>query len=177
MLDTEEFLSPYGLRTLSRRHLDKPYTIRLGGHDYTVGYEPAESANGLFGGNSNWRGPIWFPTNYLLIEGIRHYARFFHDDLQVEYPTRSGQKLTLDQIADDLSDRLIALFLPDRHGNRPYLPDHPLLADHPDWKDHLTFPEFFHGDTGAGLGATHQCGWTALVLDLILTRHHPRGLR
>lgn len=177
MLDTEEFLSPYGLRTLSRHHLGKPYTIRLGGHDYTVGYEPAESANGLFGGNSNWRGPIWFPTNYLLIEGIRHYARFFHDDLQVEYPTRSGQKLTLDQIADDLSDRLIALFTPDRHGNRPYLPDHPLLSDHPDWKDHLTFPEFFHGDTGAGLGATHQCGWTALVLDLVLTRNRPRGLR
>ncbi|WP_308167278.1 MGH1-like glycoside hydrolase domain-containing protein [Catellatospora tritici] len=173
MLDEEEFLSPYGLRSLSRYHLANPYTVRLGGNDFTVGYEPAESTNGLFGGNSNWRGPIWFPVNYLLIEGVRHYARFFHEDLQVEFPTRSGQKLTLDQIADDLSDRLIALFLPDGNGDRPYAPRHPQLPDHADWTDHLLFYEYFHGDTGLGLGAAHQCGWTALVLDLILTRRHP----
>ncbi|SDZ22416.1 hypothetical protein SAMN05444365_107166 [Micromonospora pattaloongensis] len=169
MLDEEEFLSPYGLRTLSRSHLDKPFTVSLGGQDFTVGYEPAESTSGLFGGNSNWRGPIWMPTNFLLISALRDFAGFFGDDLLVEYPTRSGVKRTLGEVADDLSRRLIALFLRDEWGRRPIYGACELFQTHPDWRDLIAFPEYFHGDNGAGLGAWHQTGWTALVADLILT--------
>jgi hypothetical protein len=170
MLDEEEFLSPYGLRTLSRKHLDKPFSVSLGGQDFTVGYEPAESTSGLFGGNSNWRGPIWMPTNYLLICALRDYAAFFGDDLLIEYPTRSGAKRTLSEIADDLSARLISLFVPDDWGRRPIYGACDLFQTHPDWRDLIAFPEYFHGDNGAGLGAWHQTGWTALVVDLILTK-------
>ncbi|MFJ8582040.1 MGH1-like glycoside hydrolase domain-containing protein [Micromonospora sp. NPDC093277] len=169
MLDTDEFLSEYGLRTLSRAHLDKPFTVTLGGQEFSVGYEPAESTSGLFGGNSNWRGPIWMPTNFLLVSALRDYAAFFGDDLQVEYPTRSGQKRTLDEVADDLSARLIALFTRDGWGRRPIYGACQLFQTHPDWRDLIAFPEYFHGDNGAGLGAWHQTGWTALVADLILT--------
>jgi hypothetical protein len=172
MLDEDEFLSPYGLRTLSRRHLAEPFTVSLGGQDFTVGYEPAESASGLFGGNSNWRGPIWMPTNFLLISALRDYAAFFGDDLLVEYPTRSGVKHALTEIADDLSNRLISLFVRDEQGRRPMYGACELFQNHPDWKDLLAFPEYFHGDNGAGLGAWHQTGWTALVTDLILTVRH-----
>jgi hypothetical protein len=169
MLDEEEFLSPYGLRTLSRRHLAKPFTVSLGGEEFRVGYEPAESTSGIFGGNSNWRGPVWMPVNFLLIGAVRQFARFFGDDLLVEYPTRSGAKHTLTEIADDLSRRLVSLFLPDADGRRPIFGSCELFQTHPDWKDLLVFPEYFHGDNGAGLGAWHQTGWTALVADLILT--------
>jgi hypothetical protein len=171
MLDPEEFLSPYGLRTLSRAHLEKPFTVSLGGSDFTVGYEPAESTSGLFGGNSNWRGPVWMPVNYLLVEAVREFAAFFGDDLQVEYPTGSQQKVRLSEVADDLSRRLISLFTPDSSGNRPIYGANETLQTHPDWKDLIVFPEYFHGDNGAGLGAWHQTGWTALVVDLILTLH------
>jgi hypothetical protein len=170
MLDEDEFLSPYGLRTLSRRHLDAPFAVSLAGQTFTVGYEPAESTSGLFGGNSNWRGPIWMPTNFLLICALRDYAEFFGDDLLVEYPTRSGVKRTLTDIADDLSSRLISLFVRDDSGRRPIYGACELFQSHPDWKDLIAFPEYFHGDNGAGLGAWHQTGWTALVADLILTR-------
>ncbi|WP_213453948.1 MGH1-like glycoside hydrolase domain-containing protein [Rhizomonospora bruguierae] len=173
MLDKDEFLSPYGLRTLSRRHLDKPFTVHLGGADFTVGYEPAESTSGLFGGNSNWRGPIWMPVNYLLIEALRRFAGFFGDDLTVEYPARSGQKHTLTEVADDLSRRLVSMFLPNRWGWRPIYGICDLFQTHPDWRDLIAFPEYFHGDNGAGLGAWHQTGWTALVVDLIFTIHRP----
>jgi hypothetical protein len=171
MLDPEEFLSDYGLRSLSRAHLEKPFTVNLGGSDFTVGYEPAESTSGLFGGNSNWRGPIWMPVNYLLIEALREFAAFFGDDLQVEYPTGSQTKVSLAEVADDLSRRLIAMFVPDSWGRRPIYGANELFQNHPDWKDHISFPEYFHGDNGAGLGAWHQTGWTALVLDLILMLH------
>jgi hypothetical protein len=171
MLDPEEFLSPYGLRTLSRAHLEKPFTVSLGGSDFTVGYEPAESTSGLFGGNSNWRGPIWMPTNYLLIEALREFAAFYGDDLMVEYPTGSATKRSLTSVADDLSRRLISLFVPDSRGRRPIYGAKDLFQTHPDWKDLIAFPEYFHGDNGAGLGAWHQTGWTALVVDLILTLH------
>ncbi len=171
MLDEEEFLSPYGLRSLSRRHLDKPFTVSLGGSDFTVGYEPAESTSGLFGGNSNWRGPVWMPVNYLLIEALREFAGFFGDDLMIEYPTRSGTKVTLAEVADDLSRRLVALFVPDAWGRRPIYGAAELFQEHPDWRDLISFPEYFHGDNGAGLGAWHQTGWTALVVDLILALH------
>jgi len=169
MLDPEEFLSPYGIRTLSRAHLEKPFTVSLGGSDFTVGYEPAESTSGLFGGNSNWRGPVWMPVNYLLIEALREYAAFFGDDLLAEYPTGSQRKVPLAAIADDLSRRLISLFLPDENGHRPIYGANEFLQRHPDWKDLIVFPEYFHGDNGAGLGAWHQTGWTALIVDLILT--------
>ncbi|WP_306208470.1 MGH1-like glycoside hydrolase domain-containing protein [Actinoplanes sp. RD1] len=171
MLDPEEFLSPYGLRSLSRSHLEKPFTVSLGGQDFTVGYEPAESTSGLFGGNSNWRGPLWMPVNYLLIEALREFAAFYGDDLMVEYPTGAATKCSLTAVADDLSRRLIALFVPDSWGRRPIYGNNDLFQNHPDWKDLIAFPEYFHGDNGAGLGAWHQTGWTALVVDLILTLH------
>jgi hypothetical protein len=171
MLDPEEFLSAYGLRTLSRSHLEKPFTVSLGGSDFTVGYEPAESTSGLFGGNSNWRGPVWMPVNYLLIEALREFAAFYGDDLMVEYPTRSGVKVSLTEVADDLSRRLVSLFVPDSWGRRPIYGANELFQTHPDWQDLIVFPEYFHGDNGAGLGAWHQTGWTAMVVDLILTLH------
>jgi hypothetical protein len=171
MLDPEEFLSDYGLRTLSRSHLEKPFTVSLGGSDFTVGYEPAESTSGLFGGNSNWRGPVWMPVNFLLIEALREFAAFYGPDLMAEYPTGSGVKVSLTTIADDLSRRLVALFVPDSWGRRPIYGAQDLFQNHPDWKDLIVFPEYFHGDNGAGLGAWHQTGWTALVVDLILTLH------
>jgi hypothetical protein len=175
VLDPEEFLSPFGLRTLSREHGKEPFTVTLGATRFTVGYEPAESTSGLFGGNSNWRGPVWFPVNYLIIEGLRRYGRFFGDDLLVEYPTGSGVKLSLTEIADDLCRRHIALFCKDERGRRPLFGDSEVLQGDPRWHDLLPFPEYFHGDTGAGLGAMHQTGWTALVLDMIFDLHRPPG--
>ncbi len=168
MLDEEEFLSPYGLRSLSREHLAEPFAVTLGDEQFRVGYEPAESATALFGGNSNWRGPVWMPVNFLLIGAVRTFARFFGEHLLVEYPTRSGVKHSLTEIADDLSRRLVSLFLPDAAGRRPIFGACELFQTHPDWRDLLVFPEYFHGDNGAGLGAWHQTGWTALVVDLIL---------
>jgi hypothetical protein len=171
MLDPDEFLSEYGIRTLSRAHLDEPFTVHLGGDDYTVGYEPAESTSGLFGGNSNWRGPIWFPVNYLLIGALRRFGGFFGDDLQVEFPAGSGAMRSLGQVADDLSERLVKLFRVDAAGRRPIFGDVERFQRHPDWNDKVLFFEYFHGDTGAGLGASHQTGWTALVVDLIVARY------
>jgi hypothetical protein len=168
MLDPSEFLYPYGVRALSARHRSDPFTLRLDGMTYTVDYEPAESTSGLFGGNSNWRGPIWFPVNYLLIEAVRRFARFHGDDLLVEHPTGSGQKVTLTALADDLSRRLIRIFLDDPRGRRPVLGDLELSQSDSGWHDLLPFHEYFHGDTGRGLGAAHQTGWTGLVADLIL---------
>jgi hypothetical protein len=176
MLDETEFLSPYGLRTLSRAHLAEPFTVNLAGNDFTVGYEPGESSTSLFGGNSNWRGPIWFPVNHLIIEGLRRYAEFYGDDLTVEYPTGSGKQLTLAEIADDLSQRLVNLFLLDPNGRRPVHGQCELFQTDKGWRDLIPFYEYFHGDTGAGLGASHQTGWTALVVDLIMTLHaNPAG--
>jgi hypothetical protein len=174
MLSPEEFLSDFGLRTLSRSHAEEPFTVNLAGADFTVGYEPGESTSGLFGGNSNWRGPIWFPVNFLLIEALRRYGSFFGDDLLVEYPVGSGKRCSLDDVADDLSRRLIALFRDDADGRRPVLGDQELFQRDPGWHDLLPFYEYFHGDTGAGLGASHQTGWTALVVDLILQLRGPR---
>ncbi|QSB16605.1 glucosidase [Natronosporangium hydrolyticum] len=168
MLDPREFLSPYGLRSLSAAHREEPFEVELDGHEFRVGYEPGESADGTFGGNSNWRGPVWYPVNYLLIEALRRYGNFFGDDLTVEYPVGSGHKQTLTQVADDLSERLVALLLPDAKGNRPMYGDATDLRNQPGWRELIDFPEFFHGDTGVGLGAMHQTGWTALAANLIL---------
>jgi hypothetical protein len=170
-LDPAEFLSDYGIRALSRYHADQPYILRLDGGEYRVHYEPAESRSGLFGGNSNWRGPIWFPLNYLLIESLQKYYRYYGDDFKVECPTGSGQYLTLSQIADELSRRLIRLFLRDPAtglaGGRPVFGGQERFQRDPHWRDYLLFYEYFHGDNGAGLGASHQTGWTGLVASLI----------
>src|SRR5208283_1001204 len=163
MLDENEFLSPYGIRSLSRIQRDQPYIFRLDGHEDRVGYEPGESDTQFFGGNSNWRGPVWLPLNYLLIEALERYHHYYGDGLQVEYPTRSGKKLNLQQVADDLRCRLARLFLRDARGRRPSHGGDRRYADDPHWRDLVLFHEYFHGETGRGLGASHQTGWTALV--------------
>ena len=151
-----------------RRTWTDPYVFDLDGQEYTVDYEPAESTNALFGGNSNWRGPIWFPVNFLVVEAIQRFARFYGDDLLVEHPAGSGVKMTLGQVAEDLSRRLVGIFLDDASGRRPVFGDVELFQTHPDWHGHVPFYEYFHGDTGRGVGASHQTGWTGLVADLIL---------
>jgi hypothetical protein len=169
MLDPAEFLSDHGLRSLSRHHAEHIYTFHADDRVYTVAYEPAESRSALFGGNSNWRGPIWFPLNFLMIESLQRYHHYFGDDFQVELPTGSGRSATLDEVADDLSCRLTAIFLRENRprGRRPVLGDEDYFQTDPHWREHIPFYEYFHGDTGAGLGASHQTGWTALVAKLI----------
>jgi hypothetical protein len=170
VLDEEEFLSPHGLRSLSRRHRDQPAVVRIGDVEAVVDYEPAESRSGLFGGNSNWRGPVWFPVNILVIEALRRYHRVLGDGYTVELPTGSGHQATLAEVADELGRRLIALFRRGTDGRRPVNGDVVLFHDDPAWRDLVLYYEYFHGDDGAGLGASHQTGWTALVADLITSR-------
>ena len=170
-LDPQEFLSPYGVRALSRYHAAHPYVLHANGVDHTVRYEPGESRSGLFGGNSNWRGPVWFPVNYLLIESLQRYHHYFGDDFVVECPTGSGQYLTLAQIAADLSRRLIALFARDGDGRRPSFGADERFQRDPHWRDLPLFYEYFHGDDGSGRGASHQTGWTGLVATLIAQQH------
>ncbi len=167
MLDENEFLSPYGIRSVSKLHQDQPYTFWVDGQSHTIGYQPAESQNGLFGGNSNWRGPIWFPINYLLIESLQKYNHYYGDSLKVECPTGSGHLMNLGEVATELSRRLIKLFLRNGNGQRPIYGGQHLFQDDPHWRDHILFNEYFHGDNGAGLGASHQTGWTGLVAKLI----------
>jgi hypothetical protein len=167
MLDETEFLSRYGVRALSRHHATQPYVLEAAGMHHTVTYDPAESSTGLFGGNSNWRGPVWFPVNYLLIEALQQFHHYYGDDFKVECPTGSGTYLTLGAIADELSRRLIRIFLRDEAGRRPVFGDQETLQGDPHWRDHLLFYEYFHGDHGAGVGASHQTGWTSLVAKLI----------
>jgi hypothetical protein len=167
LLDEDEFLSPYGIRSLSRHHAEQPFTVNIGGMDFTVAYEPGEAQSSMFGGNSNWRGPIWFPINYLIIEALREYHSYYGDDFQVEFPTGSGAMATLGEVADELARRLIALFLRDEAGRRPIHGNRERLQNDPAWCDLLLFHEYFNGDTGEGLGASHQTGWTGLVATLI----------
>jgi len=167
MLDETEYLSPYGIRSVSRFHLEHPYVYEFGGARYEVKYQAAESASGLFGGNSNWRGPIWFPVNYLLIEALQQFHWYYSDDFTVECPTGSGKFLTLAEVADELSRRLIRIFTRDASGRRPVFGNVDLLQTDPHWRDHVPFYEYFDGDLGKGLGASHQTGWTALVAKLI----------
>ncbi|MEP7285983.1 MAG: glucosidase [Chloroflexota bacterium] len=166
-LDPAEFLSDYGVRSVSKYHAENPYTLHVEGIEYTVGYEPAESRSGLFGGNSNWRGPIWFPINYLLIESLQKFHHYYSDDFKVECPTGSGQYMTLNDIADELSQRLIRLFTVDKSSQRPFNGMQAMPQSDPQWRNYVLFHEYFHGDTGAGLGASHQTGWTGLVAKLI----------
>jgi hypothetical protein len=171
LFDEAELLSPHGLLAHSAWHREHPYTIDVEGYRATIDYEPAESTTPLFGGNSNWRGPIWFPVNYLVISALQRYHQFFGDEFTVEYPTGSGRQQSLGEVATDLQDRLISLFTVGADGHRPHLGPTPLLRDDPAWRDNLTFSEYFHGDTGAGLGASHQTGWTGLIADVIRRRH------
>ncbi|HXK16382.1 MAG TPA: glucosidase [Polyangiaceae bacterium] len=170
MLDETEFLSSYGIRALSRQHLDQPFKLDVHGEAFTVRYLPAESESGLFGGNSNWRGPIWMPVNYLLIESLQKFHHYYGDDFKVECPTGSGRYLTLLEVADELSRRLCRLFLRDDSGRRPVLGDSELLQNDPHFRDYVPFYEYFHGDSGRGVGASHQTGWTGLVAKLLMPR-------
>jgi len=167
MLDEAEFLAPHGIRALSRYHRDHPYVLHFDGTEHRVDYEPAESTTGLFGGNSNWRGPVWFPMNFLLIESLQRFDHFYRGDFKVECPTGSGQAMALWDIAAELSRRLARLFLRDAHGRRPVHGAARLFQEDPHWRDLLLFYEYFHGDTGAGVGASHQTGWTGLVAKLL----------
>jgi hypothetical protein len=167
MLDQREFLSPYGIRALSRVHQERPYVLVVDGTEHRVDYEPAESSTGLFGGNSNWRGPIWFPVNYLLIESLQKFHYFYGDDLKVACPTGSDRLLNLWAVAADLSRRLTRIFLRDSERRRPVYGACATFQDDPHWRDLVLFHEYFHGDNGAGIGASHQTGWTGLVAKLI----------
>jgi hypothetical protein len=167
MLDEEEFLSPYGIRALSRIHKDVPFILHVNGEDHRVDYEPAESSSYLFGGNSNWRGPIWFPVNYLLIESLQKFHYCFGDDVKVEFPSGSGNLLNLWDVAAELSRRLSRIFLRNAEGQRPAFGDVEKFQTDPHWRDLLLFHEYFHGDNGIGLGANHQTGWTGLVAKLL----------
>ena len=167
MLDESEFLSAYGIRALSRYHREHPYEVTVNGHISRVEYEPAESMTGLFGGNSNWRGPIWFPTNYLLIEALQKFHHYYGEDFKVEYPTGSGKELDLWEVSKELSRRLIGIFLRGEDGRRPVMGGEEIFNRDPHWRDLVLFYEYFHGDNGAGIGASHQTGWTGLVAKLI----------
>lgn len=167
VLDESEFLSPHGVRALSRVHLDRPYVGTVCGQEQRVEYSPAESTTGMFGGNSNWRGPIWFPVNFLLIEALERYHYFYGETFQIECPTGSGQWMTLKQVAGEICRRLSSLFLPGSDGQRPCHGTDRRYADDPQWKDLILFYEYFHGDNGRGMGASHQTGWTALVTRLL----------
>ncbi|MBD5633686.1 MAG: glucosidase, partial [Candidatus Eremiobacteraeota bacterium] len=167
MLDEADFLSPYGIRSLSKYHRDRPLVVRLRDVEFRVDYDPAESRSGLFGGNSNWRGPVWFPLNFLLIEALQNFHFFYGDSYRVEFPTGSGSLMTLWDIATELSRRLISIFERDERGDRPFNGGSPKLQRDPHFRDLLLFYEYFHGDNGAGIGASHQTGWTGLVAKLV----------
>jgi hypothetical protein len=170
VFDEDEFLSPYGLRSLSRYHRASPFELDVNGTRSRIDYEPAESTTPLFGGNSNWRGPVWMPLNYLAVEGLRAYHASAGGELRVELPARSGNHVTLASAAEELAQRLTSIFLRDRDGRRPVLASYEQLRDDPDFGDLIPFHEYFHGETGAGLGASHQTGWTGLVAMLLSER-------
>ncbi len=163
MLDENEFLSPYGIRSLSKHHRDHPFVFHFGGQEFKVEYLPAESNTGMFGGNSNWRGPIWMPVNALIIRGLLNMYPFYGDDFKVECPTGSGNYMTLFEVAKEIGRRLSSIFLRDDSGNRPVYGGTKKFQDDPHWRDYILFYEYFHGDNGAGLGASHQTGWTGLI--------------
>ncbi|MEO6334469.1 MAG: glucosidase, partial [Pyrinomonadaceae bacterium] len=167
MLDEDEFLSPYGIRGVSRYHKDHPYVLKVDGEEHRVDYEPAESSSGLFGGNSNWRGPVWFPVNYLLIESLQKFHHYYGDDLKVECPTGSGNLMNLWEVGEELSRRLSRIFLKGEEGYRPVFGNCEKLQTDEHFRNHILFYEYFHGDDGSGLGASHQTGWTGLVAKLL----------
>jgi hypothetical protein len=167
MLDENEFLSPYGIRSLSRYHADHPYVFSVRGQEYRVHYLPAESDNAMFGGNSNWRGPIWIPVNALLIRALEQYYLYYGENFKIDCPTGSGNWLNLFEVAREIASRLTRIFLRDKAGRRPVFGGAEKFQNDPDWRDNLLFYEYFHGDNGAGIGASHQTGWTGMVAPLI----------
>jgi len=167
MLDENEFLSPYGIRALSRFHKDNPYILHADGEEYRVDYEPGDGSTGLFGGNSNWRGPVWFPVNYLIIESLQKFDYYFGDDFKIECPTGSGVMMTLWEVSQELSHRLSHIFLRDNNGKRAAFGDNEKFQTDKHFRDHFLFYEYFHGENGSGVGASHQTGWTALVAKLL----------
>jgi hypothetical protein len=167
LLDENEFLSPYGIRSLSRYHQNHPFVFEAGGQVNTVAYLPAESNTGMFGGNSNWRGPVWMPVNGLIVRGLLNLYFFYGDDFTVECPTGSGQRMTLFEVARELSRRLASIFLRDASGRRPVYGATARFQEDPHWRDLILFYEYFHGDNGAGLGASHQTGWTGIIARLL----------
>jgi hypothetical protein len=167
LLDESEFLSPHGVRALSAYHRQSPYTIQVNGMPHRVDYEPAESTTGLFGGNSNWRGPVWFPVNFLLIESLQKFHHYYGNDFRVEFPTGSGEMKTLWDVAAEISRRLTRIFLRGADSRRPVYGGIEKFQQDPHWRDKILFHEYFHGGNGAGLGANHQTGWTGLVAKLI----------
>jgi hypothetical protein len=167
LLDEDEFLSPYGIRSLSRHHRDHPFVFHVAGQAHSVSYLPAESNTGMFGGNSNWRGPIWMPVNALIVRGLLNLYQFYGDSFTVECPTGSGKRMTLFEVAREISGRLAAIFLKDATGRRPVYGGSAKFQKDPHWRDHILFYEYFHGDNGAGLGASHQTGWTGVVARLL----------
>jgi hypothetical protein len=169
-LDPNHFLSDFGLRGLSKVHQERPYELRIGSESYRIGYEPGEGETDVYGGNSNWRGPIWLPLNYLLVESLQKFHHYYGDDFRIECPVGSSRNVTLSEAADELSRRLVRIFERGRDGHRPVLGSNPLMQRDPHFRDHLPFFEFFHGETGAGLGARCQTGWTALVGKLLFPR-------
>ena len=173
MLDEREFLSDYGIRAVSKVHRDAPYALTAAGVEYRVGYEPAESSNGLFGGNSNWRGPIWLPINFLLIEALQRFHHYHGEQFTVECPTGSGRFMTLAEVAAELSRRLSAIFLKDARGRRAVFAQVERFQQDRNWSELIPFHEYFNGDTGAGVGASHQTGWTALVAKLLQQSGEP----
>jgi len=175
MLDPAEFLSDFGVRALSRSHLEHPYVLEADGKRYEIAYEPAEASVKIMGGNSNWRGPIWFPMNYLIIESLQKFNQYYGNDYLVECPTSSGNKLSIIGVADMLSERLVALFEPADGKGRPALRVHPKMATDQYFCDNLLFYEHFHGDNGRGVGAAHQTGWTGLVAKIVQAQAAPTG--
>jgi hypothetical protein len=163
VLDESEFLGPHGIRSISRHHHEHPYVLRVGDHEHRVAYEPAESSSGLFGGNSNWRGPVWFPLNFLIMRALLQMHSYYGDDFSIECPTGSGRKMNLYEVSEELGRRLMGTFLRDAEGRRPVYGGAEKFQTDPHWRDLILFYEFFHGDNGAGIGASHQTGWTGLV--------------
>jgi len=167
MLDENEFLGPHGIRALSRYHAEHPYVVRIAGQEYRVNYLPAESDTGMFGGNSNWRGPVWMPVNTLLLRGLLSFYLYCGDNFKVECPTGSGQMMNLFEVAQEIARRLTATFVRDASGRRPVYGGTEKFQTDPYWRDHILFYEYFHGDNGAGLGASHQTGWTGLIAKIM----------
>ena len=173
MLSSDEFLSEFGIRSLSKYHEKHPYAMKINGDTLSIKYTPGESDTRMFGGNSNWRGPIWFPINFLIIESLKKFDYYYGGDFSIEYPTGSGNFLTMDIIAKELSLRCMKIFMRNENGDRPVYGNQRKFQDDPHFKDYILFYEYFHGDTGKGLGASHQTGWTALVAEMIHKYYKP----
>jgi hypothetical protein len=167
MLDEDEFLGPHGIRSLSRYHEKHPYVMHVGSNEYRVSYLPGESDTGMFGGNSNWRGPVWLPVNFLIIRALVHFYSYYGDSFLVECPARSGRQMNLYQVAEEIATRISRIFLKDKDGRRPLYGATDIFQNDPHWRDYLLFYEYFHGDSGAGLGASHQTGWTGIIARLM----------